>query len=77
LSWFSAAINCGDLPESPEVDWAEVFSLIYYTKWVKQILAIYKPGVWFDFYSDDVILEIMDNVPKEDTERYISSSGNF
>jgi len=61
------------LPESPEVDWAEVFSLIYYTKWVKQILAIYKPGVWFDFYSDDVILEIMDNVPKEDTERYISS----
>lgn len=61
------------LEESPEVDWAELFSLIYYTKWLKPIAAVYKPGVWFDFYSDDVILEIMDNIPKKDTERYILS----
>lgn len=61
------------LEESPEVDWAELFSLIYYTKWLKPIAAVYKPGVWFDFYSDDVILEIMDNVPKRDTEKYIES----
>lgn len=61
------------LEESPEVDWAELFSLIYYTKWLKPIAAVYKPGVWFDFYSDDVILEIMDNVPKKDTEKYIES----
>jgi hypothetical protein len=58
------------LKESPEVDWAELFSLIYYTNWLKPICSIYKPGVWFDFYSDDVILEIMDNVPKKDTEQY-------
>ncbi len=61
------------LKESPEVDWAELFSLIYYTQWLKPILEVYKPGVWFDFYSDDVILEIMDNVPKVDTETYIQS----
>ncbi len=61
------------IQESPEVDWAELFSLMYYTQWLKPILEIYKPGVWFDFYSDDVILEIMDNVPKEDTEKYIQS----
>ena len=61
------------LEESPEVDWAELFSLIYYTKWLKPILAIYEPGVWFDFYSDDVILEIMNNVPKADTEEYAQS----
>lgn len=65
------------LEETPEVDWAELFSLIYYTKWVKPILALYKPGVWFDFFSDDVILEIMDNVPKEDTERYATSFKNL
>lgn len=58
------------LKESPEVDWAELFSLIYYTNWLKPICSLYKPGVWFDFYSDDVILEIMDNVPKKDTEQY-------
>ena len=61
------------LKESPEVDWAELFSLIYYAKWLKPICTIYKPGVWFDFYSDDVILEIMDNIPKADTEAYIKS----
>lgn len=61
------------LEESPEIDWAELFSLIYYARWLKPICAIYKPGVWFDFYSDDVILEIMNNVPKQDTEKYIKS----
>jgi hypothetical protein len=58
------------LKESPEVDWAELFSLMYYTAWLSPICALYKPGVWFDFFSDDVILEIMDNVPKTDTEAY-------
>jgi len=56
--------------ESPEVDWAELFSLMYYTEWLKPICEIYKPGVWFDFFSDDEILEIMDNIPKEDTRKY-------
>ena len=58
------------LKEAPEVDWAELFSLIYYANWVKPIAEIYKPGIWFDFYSDDVILEFMNNVPKTDTEAY-------
>jgi hypothetical protein len=57
-------------PESPEVDWAELFSLMYYSHWLKLICEIYKPGVWFDFFSDDVILELMDNIPKADTEKY-------
>lgn len=61
------------LEESPEVDWAELFSFIYYANWLKPICTIYKPGVNLDFYSDDVILEIMDNVSKEDTETYIKS----
>lgn len=65
------------LEETPEVDWAELFSLIYYTKWLKPITDIYKPGVWFDFFSDDVILEIMDNIPKEDTEKYATSFKNL
>jgi len=61
------------LEEAPEVDWAELFSLIYYAKWLKPILAIYRPGVWFDFYSNDVVVEIMNNIPKEDTEKYARS----
>lgn len=59
--------------ESPEADWAELFSMIYYANWVKDIAANYKPGVWFDFYSDDVIVESIDNIPTKDTESYRKS----
>jgi len=61
------------LEESPEVDWAELFSLIYYTNWLKLVCAIYKPGVWFDFFSDDVIVERMNNIPAKDIQKYLQS----
>jgi len=65
------------LPEAPEPDWAEVFALMYYTHWLRPICAIYTPGVWLDFYSDDVILEYMDHIPKKDTEQYIKQFRNL
>ncbi len=56
--------------EAPEPDWAELFSMIYYAHWLKPIADHYKPGVWFDFYSDDVIVQYIDNIPEEDTRQY-------
>lgn len=61
------------LEETPEVDWAELFSMIYYTNWMKTICEVYEPGVWFDFFSDDVIVAKMNNVPPEDTKVYQES----
>jgi hypothetical protein len=61
------------LEEAPEADWAELFSLVYYAYWLKPIWENYEPGVWFDFCSDDVIVEMLDNVPKLDTETYAHS----
>lgn len=61
------------LEESPEVDWAELFTLMYFTKWVKGISEIYKPGIWIDFVSDAVIVERMNNIPKSDTDTYDKS----
>jgi len=58
------------LEESPEPDWAELFAMIYYAYWLKPITDVYKQGVWFDFCGDDAILELMNNIPEEDTERY-------
>ncbi len=58
------------LEESPEPDWAELFSMIYYALWLKPIAENYGPGVWFDFYSDDVIVKYIDNIPRADTEKY-------
>ncbi len=43
---------------------------MYYAKWLKPIAEAYKPGIWFDFCSDDIIVERMNNIPKSDTESY-------
>lgn len=58
------------LEESPEPDWAELFTMIYYAYWLKPITDVYEQGVWFDFCGDDAILELMNNIPEEDTEKY-------
>ncbi|HEX5456114.1 MAG TPA: hypothetical protein VFW77_01980 [Candidatus Saccharimonadales bacterium] len=58
------------LSETPEPDWAELFTMVYYTKWIKPICEIYKPGVWFDFFSDDAVIKRMNNIPPEDTQAY-------
>ncbi|MEK7608781.1 MAG: hypothetical protein AAB495_04330 [Patescibacteria group bacterium] len=58
------------LEESPEPDWAELFAMIYYAYWLKPITDVYEQGVWFDFCGDDAILELMNNIPEEDTGRY-------
>jgi hypothetical protein len=58
------------LEESPEADWAELFSMMYYALWLKPITEVYEPGVWFDFSSDDVVLERLNNISKEDTVAY-------
>src|SRR3989338_1568893 len=58
------------LEESPEPDWAELFVMIYYAYWLKPITDVYEQGVWFDFCGDDAILELMNNIPEKDTEKY-------
>lgn len=58
------------LTETPEVDWAELFTLMYYAKWLKPVCDAYKPGIIFDFASDDIIVERMNNIPKSDTIAY-------
>lgn len=65
------------LEETPEADWAELFSLMHFTKWLKPITEAYKPGVVFDFSSDDVIIGRMNNIPKEDTGKYAESLKNI
>jgi hypothetical protein len=61
------------LEETPEADWAELFTLMYYAKWLKPIAEVYKLGVEFDFSSDEIIVERMNNIPKADTESYAKS----
>jgi len=56
--------------ECPEPDWAELFYMMYCAKWLMPIAEVYKPGVWFDFCGEDVILGLMNNIPEDDIEKY-------
>ncbi len=56
--------------EAPEVEWAELFNLIYYIKWMKTIASVYEPGAHIDYYSQDISVESLNNVPHEETDKY-------
>jgi hypothetical protein len=56
--------------ESPEIDWSEVFTTIYLSQWMKSIASVYKPGAYLEYYSEDVVLENMNNLPKSETNQY-------
>lgn len=56
--------------EAPEIDWAELFALTYYLRWMKSIASVYKPGARFDFYSQDVSVTSLNNVPPSETGQY-------
>ena len=61
------------LKEAPEVDWGELFSIMYYARWVKDICKIYEPGVRFIFRFDEVVVKKLNNIPESDTEAYRKS----
>ncbi len=65
------------LEEAPEADWAELFAMLYFTRWLGPICDIYEPGVWFDFFSDDVIVPKINNIAVEDLEAYRQSFQNL
>jgi hypothetical protein len=73
VTFLHGAYKLWRLDESPEADWAELFALMYYSNWVKPICEIYKPGVWFDFFVDDLIITKLDNVDPADIRAYIDS----
>jgi hypothetical protein len=56
--------------EAPEVDWAEFFSLEYYLEWMKSIASVYEYGAHFDYYSQNISVESLNNVPMSETEQY-------
>lgn len=58
------------LEEAPNIDWGELFSLLYYISWAKSIARVYEPGVIFEYFSMDICIERMNNIPHEQTDQY-------
>ncbi|EKD96477.1 MAG: hypothetical protein ACD_24C00030G0002 [uncultured bacterium] len=61
------------VPSYPEVDWAEFMVISYVIRYVAPILKTYEPGVEIYFSSDDVVIEQMDNYPREALDSYLDS----
>lgn len=65
------------LDESPEVDWAELFSLIYFLRWMKSIASVYPPGARLDYYGQSLNVEMMNNISSDETAKYRESFENM
>jgi len=73
IVFFGGCYKLWRLDEAPEADWAELFAYMYFTKWLKPICEIYKPGVWFDFLLDDFIVPRLNNIEESDVKSYRAS----
>jgi hypothetical protein len=56
--------------EAPEVDWAELFNLIYVASWMKTIASVYQYGAEFEYYSQDISVERLNNLSHAETAQY-------
>jgi hypothetical protein len=56
--------------EAPGIEWAELFSLIYFMEWLKTVAAVHKPGIIFDYFSQDIAVQKLDNISKEELDSY-------
>jgi hypothetical protein len=73
VTFFHGAYKLWRLEEAPETDWAELFALTYFSNWVKPVCELYEPGVWFDFFVDDLIVPRINNVDPGIVDAYIAS----
>ncbi|HSW79888.1 MAG TPA: hypothetical protein VLG47_03865 [Candidatus Saccharimonadales bacterium] len=59
--------------EAPEIDWAELFVVMYYVNYLRSVTSFYSPGAKFMFYSQNISVERLNNVPYSETESYTKS----
>jgi len=73
ISWPFGGYKLWRLEEAPKVDWAELFSIMYFIRWLKPVCALYPKGVEFTFWVDEVVIAQMNNIPQKDIDAYQDS----
>lgn len=73
ISWPFGGYKLWRLEEAPEVDWAELFSIMYLVRWLKPVCTLYPKGVVFTFWVDEVVIAKMNNIPQTDLDAYQKS----
>lgn len=61
------------VPSYPTVDWAEFMTISYVLRYVASTARAYEPSVEIYFSSDDVVIELIDNYPRESLDAYVRS----
>ena len=54
----------------PKPNWAEFFNLAFLREWLAPILAVHSQGIYVEYESEDIILEIANGYKKEDLDVY-------
>lgn len=65
------------LSEAPEIDWAELFSLVYFLRWMKSIASVYPPGARLDYYGQSLNVHVMNNLTEDETNSYRQTFENM
>lgn len=73
ISWPFGGYKLWRLEEAPAVDWAELFSIMYFIRWLKPVCALYPKGAEFTFWVDEVVIARMNNIPQADLDAYQES----
>lgn len=73
IIWPFGGYKLWRLEETPEVDWAELFTMIHIAKWLRPVCAMYPKGVEFTFWFDEVVISQMNNIPQSDLDAYRKS----
>jgi hypothetical protein len=73
ISWPFGGYKLWRLEESPETDWAELFTIMYLIRWLKAVCALYAKGVELTFWVDEVVIAKMNNIPQADLDAYQDS----
>lgn len=73
ISWPFGGYKLWRLEETPEVDWAELFTMIHIAKWLRPVCAMYPKGLKLTFWFDEVVISQMNNIPQSDLDTYRKS----
>jgi len=58
---------------APFIDWAEVFNVIQMAEYAAHVLAVYPPGVSFEYVSNEIDMELLGNYTREELKSYTLS----
>ncbi len=73
ITWPFGGYKLWRLEETPEVDWAELFTMIHIAKWLRPVCTMYPKGVELIFWFDEVVISQMNNIPQSDLDTYRKS----